>query len=182
MGKEWSPLQRAGAHSEKSQTNPKASKQSATTAISKDAPMTVVIYSEISAKSARIMADFCGFDPAQTLVLLDEPMAVTEGTYKAETCPRVFVVDSKGVLRYTNNSKDDAPREAPALMIVSRALDALRSSAPARKDSGNTESTKPSTTKGSNNKPASIARLRIAFAFGRSGVCSYGSCRRTRRT
>jgi hypothetical protein len=114
--------------------------------------MTVVIYSEISANSARIMADFCGFDPAQTVVLLDEPMAVTEGTYKAETCPRVFVVDSKGTLRYTNNSKEDAPREAPALMIVSRALDALRSSAPTRKDGGKTESTKRSATKGSNKK------------------------------
>jgi len=29
-------------------------------------------------------------------------------------------------VRYTNNHKDDAPRKAPALAIVSRTIDAVR--------------------------------------------------------
>lgn len=46
-------------------------------------------------------------------------------SYKAILCPRVFVLDSKGVLRYTNNHKDDAPQEAEAELIMDRALQAL---------------------------------------------------------
>ena len=42
----------------------------------------------------------------------------------------MFVVDEKGVLRYTNDHADDAPRKAPAIAIVSRALAALRPAAP----------------------------------------------------
>jgi hypothetical protein len=67
-----------------------------------------------------------GLDPAQTVLLPDVEMKVTLDAYHAQPCPRVFVVDSKGIIRYTNNHKDDAPRKAPALAIVSRTIDAVR--------------------------------------------------------
>jgi len=118
VGKEWSPLQRAGALADKAAV------------AASDAPMTVIVYSEIGRDSAKSMAEWLAFDPAQTLVLLDEQMMVSAAQYKAEPCPRVFVVDEKGVLRYTNDHADDAPRKAPAIAIVSRALAALRPAAP----------------------------------------------------
>ncbi len=128
VGKEWSQLQRTGALADKAAT-PDATKTKPPAAAS-DGPMTVIVYSEMSRDSAKSMAEWLAFDPAQTLVLLDEQMTVSTAQYKAEPCPRVFVVDEKGVLRYTNDHADDALRKAPAVAIVSRALAALRRAAP----------------------------------------------------
>ncbi len=141
IGKEWASLQRGGALAENGTTQQngpegRVSKQAA----AKDAPVTLVVYSELSAESSRTLASYCGLDLAQTVLLPDPAMEVTQGIYKADPCPRVFIVDAAGNLRYTNNSKDDAPRKAPALVIVSRAVDALRSSAPAKPDSKNASS------------------------------------------
>jgi hypothetical protein len=89
-------------------------------------PVTVIVYSEMSAESAKTLAASCGLDPAQTVLLVDEDRHVTADVYHAEPCPRAFVLDAAGVVRYTNNSTLDAPRKAPAAAIVARTLDALR--------------------------------------------------------
>jgi peroxiredoxin len=145
VGKEWSQLQRGGALVEKGAAEKSAAGKKTASGAAKpappgaaaasspgrDNPITVVVYSEVSPESAKIMADYCGFDPAQTVVLVDEDRAVTVNDYNAEPCPRVFVVDTKGTLRYTNDHKDDAPREAPAAAIVAKTVDALRAAVPA---------------------------------------------------
>lgn len=89
------------------------------------APITLVVFSG-DAAAARAFATQAGMDLSQTVLLPDPTMRVTLDLYHAEPCPRVFVLDSKGLVRYTNNHKDDAPRTASALALCSRALDALR--------------------------------------------------------
>jgi AhpC/TSA family len=104
----WGPLQRGGALGEKG-VKP---------------PITVIVY-EGDAEAVRALAASAGLDPAQT-ILLPDPERTVARTYQAEPCPRVFVLDGKGVLRYTNNGTDDAPRKVPAIVIVSKTVDALR--------------------------------------------------------
>lgn len=88
-------------------------------------PITLVVFSG-DAAAARAFATQVGLDLSQTVLLPDPTMRVTQGLYHAEPCPRLFVLDAQGRVRYTNNHKDDAPRSAPALALCSRALDALR--------------------------------------------------------
>jgi hypothetical protein len=97
---------------------------------SKNAAITLVVYEEMDAPVAKEVAAIYGLDPAATVVLPDPQRSVTLPLYQAEPCPRIFVVDSKGVLRYTNDHADDAPRKAPALVITSRTLQALRAATP----------------------------------------------------
>lgn len=92
------------------------------------APLTVVVFSG-DAAAARDFAAQTALDPAQTVLLPDPALHVTLDLYQAEPCPRVFVLDSTGKIRYTNNHTDDAPRQAPALVIASHALAALRAEA-----------------------------------------------------
>jgi hypothetical protein len=127
IAKEWAGLQQSGAL-----PNAKGdvSKSSAPAIF----PATVVVYSEMEPEIAREMALMYGLNLAQTVVLIDPDMRVTEGVYKADPCPRVFVLDAKGVLRYTNNHPDDQPRKAPAIAIVSRTVGALRAAAPVDPD------------------------------------------------
>jgi peroxiredoxin len=108
VAKQWGPLQRGGALVGKGGTG----------------PITVVVY-EGGAEPLRALATSAGLDPAQTALLPDPERSVAR-TYQAEPCPRVFVLDSKGVIRYTNSGKDDAPRNVPAIAIVSNTVDALR--------------------------------------------------------
>jgi peroxiredoxin len=111
VAKEWGLLQRGGALEEKGGK----------------APITVVVY-EGDAEPLRALAASAGLDPAQT-ALLPDPERTVARTYHAEPCPRVFVLDSKGVIRYTNSGKDDAPRKVLAIAIVSNTVDALRATA-----------------------------------------------------
>lgn len=94
---------------------------------------TVVVFSG-DLPSAQAFGRDEGLLTADCDVLADPYLAVTR-RYGSETCPRVFVLDAGGVVRYTNNSPDDAPRSAPAAMIVQRASSTLNllasSSAPA---------------------------------------------------
>jgi hypothetical protein len=108
VAKEWGPLQRGGVLEEK---------------VGK-APITVVVY-EGGAEPLRALAASAGLAPAQT-ALLPDPERTVARTYHAEPCPRVFVLDSKGIIRYTNSGKDDAARKGPAIAIVSNTVDALR--------------------------------------------------------
>jgi hypothetical protein len=116
VAKEWAILQRAGTLVEKEKKNGR--------------PATLVVYSGLDAAAARRLAAAAGLDRSQTTLLPDPEESVTEPIYHAEPCPRVFVLDERGSLRYTNNGEDDAPRKAPAAAIVARALDALRTGGP----------------------------------------------------
>lgn len=89
-------------------------------------PVTLVVYAG-DAGAARDFARQQGMDPTQTVLLPDTEMKVTDDIYHAEPCPRVLVIDPNGVIRYENVHKDDTPRKAPAMAIVSRAIDAVRS-------------------------------------------------------
>lgn len=92
-------------------------------------PATLIVFSGDGA-AARAFALAQGMDLAQTVLLPDTTMQVTQTLYNAEPCPRVFVVDPQGLLRYTNDHPDDAARKDSEAIIVSRALDALRSHRP----------------------------------------------------
>jgi peroxiredoxin len=86
---------------------------------------TIVIFAG-EAQYAEGLISASGIDTARTLVVGDPDLHVTRALYHAPTCPRVFVVDPHGLIRYTNSHADDAPQKAPAELIASRALAALR--------------------------------------------------------
>lgn len=118
----WSQFQRGGVLSPDATPS-----QSASSSLGSSLPATVIVFSG-GADATRAFAAETGPDPAQTTFLLAPDLKVTTA-YHTNPCPRVFVLDSQGSLRYTNNHKDDAARQAPALAIASRALDALRQAA-----------------------------------------------------
>ena len=67
-----------------------------------------------------------GLDLKHTTLLPDPDSKLTEGLYKLNACPRAFVLDPAGLIRYTNDHADDQPRVAPAKTIVLRTFQALR--------------------------------------------------------
>jgi peroxiredoxin len=89
-----------------------------------EAPLTVVVMSG-DADSARQFAKQTGLRPDATVLLTDTTGAVTK-MYRADPCPRVFVVDAAGTLRYTNDSAEDAPRFASGSAIAAHTALALR--------------------------------------------------------
>ena len=89
-------------------------------------PHTIIVYTEMTADSARTLAQSAGLDEKDALLLLDPDLIVALGIYRAEPCPRVFVVDALGILRYTNDHADDKAPDAPAALIVAKTVDALR--------------------------------------------------------
>ena len=111
----WGQIQRSGALA------PQASSSHAMN----QAPVTLVVYAGDS-QSARDFARQQGLDPSQTVLLPDIEMEVTDNLYHAEPCPRVVVIDPKGIVRYVNDHKNDTPRVAPAMAIVSRVMDSVR--------------------------------------------------------
>lgn len=135
----WGQFQRSGALSSPKMRSLSRSEQgfsiplsSSHPLISSDLPsLTLIVFSGDSA-SARAFAEQTGLDPKQTVLLPDPDMHVTT-LYKVDPCPRVFTLNPQGGVSYTNNHKDDAPQEAPELVMASRALDALRKAAPANR-------------------------------------------------
>lgn len=87
-------------------------------------PITLIVFTG-NADAARLFAAQTGLDMHQTVLLPDEKMQAAR-SYRAMTCPRIFVVDSAGKIRYTNDHADDAPLKASAALIVSSTLDALK--------------------------------------------------------
>lgn len=118
VAREWASMQRGGAL-------PEGRGGSA---------VTLVVYAGLDAEASRNLATTAGLDPARTVVLPDPDSRVSAALYGVNPCPRAFVVDPAGVLRYTNVGKDEAPRVAPALVIVTHTLAALQaaSAPPAR--------------------------------------------------
>lgn len=85
---------------------------------------TVIVFAGTKAE-ASVFAAKSGLDLARTRLLPDPDSKLTEGTYQANSCPRVFTLDAKGLIRYTNDHADDKPRQSPAKLIVKQALAAL---------------------------------------------------------
>lgn len=124
----WGQFQRSGVLSQASEgTSQRA--DSLSPLPSRLPPLSLIVFSGNSA-SAREFAMQTGLDLKQTILLPDPDMRVTT-LYRAEPCPRVFILDPQGVIHYTNSHKDDAPQKASEIVIASRALDALRASSPA---------------------------------------------------
>jgi peroxiredoxin len=89
-------------------------------------PITIIVYSG-DIPEARAFAKNTGLVTAQTILLSDKDNEVTDNLYNTEPCPRVFVIDSKRIVRYVNDNPDDQPRQAPAELIVAKTLSAVRS-------------------------------------------------------
>jgi peroxiredoxin len=107
VGRSWSAIQRSGAL----KTNGKT-------------PLSLVVVhgDEVT---ARAFASDTQLDMKNTVVLPDKKETVS-GTYDADPCPRVFIVDPQGTIRYTNDEKGrDSHSIAPAL-ITARATTNLR--------------------------------------------------------
>ena len=85
---------------------------------------TVIVFSG-EADAARSFLAETGLDPAQTTMLIDPKDEVAEA-YHAPVCPRVFVLDKRTRLRYTNNERGTDPQTMPAAALVSRAISAFR--------------------------------------------------------
>src|ERR1051325_7419064 len=79
-----------------------------------------------SVEAAKGFIDEVGLEPGKTFIVPD-PQAVKARANHALPCPRMFVRDSNGRLRYTNSRKDDAPQTGSASLMVARAVEALRS-------------------------------------------------------
>lgn len=89
-----------------------------------DAAHTVIVFAG-TGSDARAFAARNGLDLKQTTLLPDPDSKLTEGVYKLNSCPRAFVLDRMGQIRYTNDHADDQPRRAPAKTIVLRTSQAL---------------------------------------------------------
>jgi peroxiredoxin len=90
----------------------------------KQRAITLIVFSD-TASAARDFAAQTGLDPKQTVLLPDPTMRVAVA-YRAPVCPRVFVLDPRGLVVYTNNHADDLPRRAPETLAASRALKAIQ--------------------------------------------------------
>lgn len=86
-------------------------------------PKTLVIFAG-EPDLTREFGEVAGFEKEIT-TLLPDPKLRTARLYDAIPCPRAFVVDGKGNLRYTNNEAGRMPHKIPAPTLVSRLLSAV---------------------------------------------------------
>jgi peroxiredoxin len=61
--------------------------------------------------------------PTSTLLIPDPEMRITEGLYHADPCPRLFVIDKRGIIRYVNVAPGQEPRKAPADLLLACVLE-----------------------------------------------------------
>jgi hypothetical protein len=108
--RQWAQVQRGGALTPKKKTE--------------RPPVTVIVYAGSAAELMQL-AEQSGLLGTQT-VLLPDPLMTVATRYKADPCPRVFVLDARAQVRYVNRGKDDTPRECPAELLVAKTLTALR--------------------------------------------------------
>lgn len=104
---EWGKMQRSGA-----------------LAAGGPMPLTLIAYHG-DADEALSFEKETMLDPANTVLLLD-PDEKVSATYAADPCPRVFVLDPAGAIRYTNNEMGADSYKIPAPLIAARAVNALR--------------------------------------------------------
>ena len=118
FGVEWAQMQRSGVL-------PDAVGQpdAAATPAGKP-PVTLVVFMG-DAAAARAYAASTSLDLKQTTLLPDPDEKVTR-QYHALPCPRLYVLDGNGLLRYVNRHADDAPQKATAAVLAAKAIDGLR--------------------------------------------------------
>ncbi|MBV9864583.1 MAG: redoxin domain-containing protein [Abitibacteriaceae bacterium] len=119
----WSGVQRSGALAQMAAKQLSASPHK-TSVGAGHTPLTLVVFTG-DAEEARSFAKETQLDPKQTLFLLDQDEKVSP-LYQATPCPRVFILDPQGKIRYTNNEQGKDSYKIPAPLIVARAVDALR--------------------------------------------------------
>lgn len=91
---------------------------------SRKKPITLIVFMG-DKEAAQKFAVAHALDMSQT-VMLPDPRSKVVLDYEALPCPRAYVLDRNGVVRYMNNHKDDAPQKAPAAAIISRVVDTMR--------------------------------------------------------
>ena len=87
-------------------------------------PLTLVVYTGAAADASRFVTE-TALDAKQTVLLMDDTDQAAE-RYQALACPRAFVLDRRGILRYTNPSPADGAKALAATALVSRVLTELR--------------------------------------------------------
>lgn len=90
----------------------------------KPIPTTWAVFSG-DANDAKAFAAQTGLGRSSALYLTD-PNDIVGGRYGVSLCPRVFVLDAKGRIRYTNNAPGADPQTMPAATLVSQVLSAWR--------------------------------------------------------
>ena len=88
-------------------------------------PLPSVIVFSGDAAAAKRFREEAGLDAAQTTMLTDPTDRIAD-RYQAPVCPRVFVLNAAGGLRYTNNERGTDPQTMPAAVLVSRIVSAAR--------------------------------------------------------
>lgn len=91
-------------------------------------PLTLVLYVG-DEKETRAFGTRIGFDPKQTVLFADPKLEVARA-YDAMPCPRVFVLDAQGMIRYTNKEEGAKSNTLSLDLLLTRTFDALR---PAKK-------------------------------------------------
>lgn len=120
FGLEWGQMQRTGVLADAvTPPDPIASPLAP-----EKTPLTLVVYMG-DAMQTRLFAQAAGLDLKQTVLFPDPDLKITR-QYRAMPCPRLYVLESKGRLRYVNRHADDIPRKASATVLVSKAVDGLR--------------------------------------------------------
>ena len=119
FGVEWAQMQRSGVL-----TDAVAPADPTATPDANKAPLTLVVFMGDTA-AARAYAGSVGLDLKQTVLLPDADFKVTR-QYHAMPCPRLYVLDGAGLLRYVNNHADDVPQKASATVLVSKTIEGLR--------------------------------------------------------
>jgi len=119
FGVEWAQMQRSGVLTDAvAPADPTATPDATRT------PLTLVVFMGDTA-AARAYAGSVGLDLKQTVLLPDADFKVTR-QYHAMPCPRLYVLDGNGLLRYVNNHADDVPQKAAATVLVSKTIEGLR--------------------------------------------------------
>lgn len=131
FGKDWGQFQYSGVLAESSRDDKKNNSKNDGNKTGDHSPLTLVIYMG-DADAARSYSQGVGLDLKQTILLPDETMDATQ-KFSALPCPRIFVLDAKGALRYTNNHPDDLPQKATAAVIIAHVVDTLRHLDPPQK-------------------------------------------------
>ena len=102
FGIEWAQMQRTGVLTDA------VGQTEAGSADADKSPVTLVVFMG-DGPAARAYAVSAGLDLKQTVLLPDADLKVTR-LYHAMPCPRLYVLDGNGLMRYVNRHADDAPQ------------------------------------------------------------------------
>ncbi len=123
FGREWAQMQRSGVLTDAITPTDANAPLSAG---EEKPPWTLLVFMG-DAAAAKAYAAEVGLDLKQTVLLPDPNLKVTQ-TYHAMPCPRLYVLDKNGLLRYVNSHVDDAPQKAAANVLAAKTVDGLRRS------------------------------------------------------